>query len=67
MPYGAFWCWRPLLGQSNNILQGIAYLHENDVVHRDIKSDNIFLGEVTDCDFILLTNVTIVGMIRTGE
>mmetsp|Transcript_24203 Transcript_24203/g.38023 ORF Transcript_24203/g.38023 Transcript_24203/m.38023 type:complete len:739 (+) Transcript_24203:74-2290(+) len=28
-----------------NIMQGLAFLHERKVVHRDLKSENIFIGE----------------------
>ena len=37
------------------IVQTVAYLHEKNIVHRDIKTDNILLNEEEDivklCDF----------------
>lgn len=46
------WSWR--LRASEELAQGLAYLHQKNVVHRDIKSMNVALDEelhVKWCDF----------------
>ena len=43
------------------ILQALVYLHENDVVHRDIKGANVLITKDGLCklaDFGLATNVS---------
>ena len=42
------------------VLRGVQYLHDNHVVHRDIKSKNILLsksGQVKVADFGLAKNI----------
>jgi serine/threonine protein kinase len=43
---------------STEIIEGLNYLHENLIMHRDLSVDNVLLDENTDikiCDFGLST------------
>ena len=49
------------------ILEGIAYLHEKDFMHRDIKGGNILvsnLGVVKLCDFGLARFIETSGNVK---
>lgn len=51
-----------------HLFSGIAYLHENEVAHRDLKLSNIFLGRNMECkigDFGLAVKVEPNGNRRT--
>ena len=40
----AFW-WKPLRKLLRDIISGLKFLHDNDVVHLDIKPENILLSK----------------------
>eukprot|EP00055_Hartaetosiga_balthica_P008418 m.31226 g.31226 ORF g.31226 m.31226 type:complete len:827 (-) comp6297_c0_seq1:128-2608(-) len=57
-----------VLGIAKQVLEGLKYLHENHVIHRDIKSENLFLSiddYVKIGDFgvssIKMESVTVIG------
>lgn len=47
-PYKVTW-WNGGKPIAIDVARGLAFLHANQVVHRDLKSRNIFLTEVSAC------------------
>lgn len=45
LPKGVSWKESAVLFVVRSIVKGLVYLHEKQIIHRDIKSDNILMGE----------------------
>jgi serine/threonine protein kinase len=53
--------WAARIKMANDVASGIAFLHSKNIIHRDIKSENLLLAEGWDvklCDFGLARSVT---------
>ena len=42
------WTLRRLLGVLHRVCEGVAHAHANDVLHRDLKPDNVMVGDLGD-------------------
>lgn len=47
-----------------NLLEGIAYLHDNDIIHRDIKPQNILIDYEAEINGPLTLKITDFGLAR---
>lgn len=46
------------------LINTVAYLHENDVIHRNIKPDNIFIKSVFAPHKLILTDFSLADFFR---
>jgi len=49
------------------LFKAVAYLHSIGIVHRDIKLENILLGEKEDCSKILLSDFGVVAILEDND
>lgn len=44
--------WHTKVSLAHDVIKGIAYLHEQDILHRDIKTENVLVRHI--CCLLLL-------------